>query len=356
MRSLLLDPNFADAKFLTATTRTHALFSLEILADRYPEAEMLAQSGQRSATLHSSAVRCALASLLTRPNVALQPEWERLCRNVLREAAEVPLGRLPEGEIASLGKLGTCDVPLLFPQRRTTAAKQLLERQLAHTVGADLGVELITERWPKLLEPTDTQIRSLRDAVDLLGSLVPDLAASVATHLHMIALVAVPPGQRLLSASNSTLPGALFLSRTASLDRLAGAEAILHEVTHQRLYDLMLCHRLYVPGYSAATSPHVVPPWYAAESGRKTAWTADRAVAAFHVYAHLVVLWSAALAGCDDLSADERAAVQVRYQRCLDKGRYLTDALHGTLRLALAEDGQRFIEFLERSFNPERCS
>lgn len=362
---LVHDPEFADSTRLTDIAHTYAAFALDILAEDEPAAARLRAAlvdpDRARRTLRSPALRFALNHLLAGHRT--DP-----LRAVLDQAATAGPGLL-EGDALPLGPYD-----LFVPHDPAGPADATLRHAFATTVVADLDTEG-HRATVRLDRPEPAETATLRAAVALLDAAVPALAGSVAAHVRLVAIARSESdtAEQLLSASNSALPGALFLSGPALRDRLAAAEALLHEATHQRLYDLMLCRRLYAPG----PGPTVLPPWYAGESGHAARWPVDRVLAALHVYVHVATLWLATLRAADGLapagpvpaqpaalragggpnaaggpsdggglSGDERGVVAGRLGRCLDKGDYLLGALRGPVRPALGPDGERFVDFL----------
>jgi HEXXH motif-containing protein len=366
---LVSDPFFAAADTITESARVYVDLALDVLADHAPEAAVLTRTiadappERTRRLLQSSALRCAVFELLAalpsrRGGWFADDDTAEACA-VLRDAAVLLAspadpGGLLEGHALPLGQSDdAAGFRLWSPRTPAGAGQRLLVRRFDRTIGADIDGPS-SPSGPVLGAGSQDHGTVLTEAVALLGAVVPELTESVGCHVHLVALMHTPEEghRRVLSASDSTIPGALFLSTAAVRDRLSAAEALLHEATHQRLYDLMLCRNLYAAHYSPQTSPRAIPPWYAAESGGAAAWRADRALAAFHVYVHLAVLWSAALAGpaADVLTARERPVAAARLRRCFDKGGYLLGLLRGTMRPALGAHGLSFVEFLAQAF------
>ena len=132
-----------------------------------------------------------------------------------------------------------------------------------------------------LVPATEPELTHIHDALALLETVSPDLSAGVLGHLKVVVLVG---GEHAFeSASDRRLPRAGYINRAACADPLRLAEALIHEATHQKLYDLQLLYTLYAPGYRPEFSPTVRPAWHPAD----TVWSIDRTLAAAHVYVHL---------------------------------------------------------------------
>jgi hypothetical protein len=391
VEELTNDADFAAADTVTESAKVYLDLALEVLADHFPEAASLTRAlasvpaARSRRLLRSPALRCAiygllaaLPSLFERGGPAAFSAGELLdqtsdLREVLCDAADalaappdpavllegdalpLPLGRRP-GEAAS-------GFRLWCPRTPAGPSQRLLIRQFDRTIRAETagapgppGPDCVgIAGGISIGTGSEAQAEVLGEAIGLLTATVPELTGSLARHVYLVALMHGEHRDRgrVLSASDSSIPGALFLSAAAAEDRLAAAEALLHEATHQRLYDLMLCRQLYAGDYSPRTSPRLTPPWYEDESDGGPSWHADRVLAAFHVYVHLAALWSAAL---DVREADgvlgpaDRPAVAARLRRCLDRGDYLLGRLRESMRPAFGPDGLRFIRFLARAF------
>lgn len=335
-RRLTDGSEFADSRIPALVAENWTSFGVDVLAGRIPAAAVLIEALDRAPewtdlAFRSTAVRIAVADLLKGDTDDA----------VLEEVAALVWSSPPthpEGEVIPLGAPGNGrTLPLLVPDPRRVSCRVVCER-FERTIGADLVRE---GQQPAAIDaPMEPEVAVLRAGVDLLAALVPRLAASVAEHVHLVAVVR--PADRALSASNAAVPGAVFLAGGALSDRLSAAEGVLHEATHLRLYELALYRRLYAE-HPAKT---ITPPWYGAESGGGLAWPVDRALAAFHVYVHLAALWFAAAGSTDVLTSGELTQARARFDRCLDKGGYLAHALLGPLWTDLGPDGARFAEGL----------
>ncbi|WP_042368148.1 aKG-HExxH-type peptide beta-hydroxylase [Streptacidiphilus neutrinimicus] len=357
---LLSDRLLADADIITESAEAYFDLGIEALAGSIPEAADLARNmsaappDQVHRLLSSSALRCAVSELLAaHPAVRGDAASGNAdAQGVLREGAallDAPprTGAALEGDVLPLEGPEGDEFRLWLPRTPGGAAQRLLTRQFERSVAVDAPARIVAGDGVDV----SGHVGVLTAALRLLRAAAPELTASIGRHVHLISVV-VPGGVsvRMLSASDSTIPGTLFLSVAALGDRLSAAEAVLHEGTHQRLYDLMLCRQLYAPRYSPQTSPRVTPPWYASESGGGKAWHADRVLAALHVYAHLAALWTAALGRDDVLFPEERQPVVARLRRCHTRGRYLLATLRRQMNPVLGPDGIRLVEFLARVF------
>ncbi|MCZ4519385.1 HEXXH motif-containing putative peptide modification protein [Rhodococcus ruber] len=161
----------------------------------------------------------------------------------------------------------------------------------------------------RLVGATAAETSSIKDAVKLLRAVVPDLYAGILPHTSFVFLV--DGTDAFESASDRRLPRAAYLNRDMAGDVVRTAEALLHESTHQKLYDLQLLYTIYGATYDPASAPTIRPPWHPPD----TQWSIDRTTAASHVYVHLTYflerLRESVPAGCD-AEAVSRSATQAR--------------------------------------------
>lgn len=107
-----------------------------------------------------------------------------------------------------------------------------------------------------------------------------------------------PARDLVRSATFPQLSGAIFISRQAAADVATGAEMILHEALHAKLDMILECIPLLRSDPRQERDASIVAVWHAPDAdGTGNRWTVLRALAAFHVYAHLVVLAEALAAG-----------------------------------------------------------
>ncbi|MEU9038845.1 HEXXH motif-containing putative peptide modification protein [Streptomyces sp. NPDC048352] len=124
---------------------------------------------------------------------------------------------------------------------------------------------------------------TVRAAVDLMLATAPDLCNGLLRHGRYV--VAVDGPDAFDSASTREIPGAAFVAVRCMRTPERLAEALVHEFTHLRLYDLQATRSIFAPDYDTDTAPTVAPEWH--KDSPVPRWPVDRALAAAHVYVHL---------------------------------------------------------------------
>lgn len=211
---------------------------------------------------------------------------------------------------------------------------------------------------PDPIPATDETLSALRRGADLLGELLPGCGQAVLPHIGSIGLVRRErPDEQLLSLSGGDpLPSTLLVAPERLPDPWAAAESLLHEGLHLKLFDVLRC------GSLLDDPERLVPiPW------RTAPWTLVRVLFAFHVYSHMTVFRSAALAAGEDVrrrygpppdgdeidepSPGSPAAAARTHVTGTERARYLADQLvrHDT---ALTPAGREFREWLVAAVRP----
>ena len=148
----------------------------------------------------------------------------------------------------------------------------------------------------RIVAPRRDQIEMVAESVAAINSILPLTGPSTLGLVRGIALMegAVP------SAYINENPLTFLVNVDRFSDTLLLAETIFHEALHQKLVDIRLTSYLLTEGYDDKESEgrgDVSVPWPRIEMPRK--WSSARALAAFHVYSHLVVLYATVLCRCD---------------------------------------------------------
>lgn len=157
--------------------------------------------------------------------------------------------------------------------------------------------------------PNIEAIQSIRHAVALLDDVIPAVTASALSHAHLVALFpSTGQWKTRASCSQFRLVGTVFLRRQSLDDPWWTAEHLLHEALHQKLYDIRHGHSLMAYDTSDDPDEHevrqdVVSIWNVADAANSNRWTISRALAAFHVYAHLALFGMLADERLDELQA-----------------------------------------------------
>jgi HEXXH motif-containing protein len=179
----------------------------------------------------------------------------------------------------------------------------------------------------------------LLSAAALAGDLLGTLATDLFSHVRVVVLVA---GQSVFrSASDRGAPGAVFLRLVPGDQPLTVAELLVHESVHHRLYDLYASRSILAAGYQERSSEPIVAHWNQPSAFDTNLWSPDRALAAFHVYVHLAVLFTRA---CEEGTPRPRNAAARARQSC-ERARYLGEQLRGRSG-DLGPDGLRLVEWL----------
>ncbi|MER6630187.1 HEXXH motif-containing putative peptide modification protein [Streptomyces sp. NPDC000987] len=146
-----------------------------------------------------------------------------------------------------------------------------------------------------LLEPTPEHARQLDDGFAALNALLPELGASVAAHYIGVGVVDVrTEGETFLAGNVGRIPGVVFFSPNRMARPWRFAETALHEGLHLKLFDIQRSASVFAAPERLADGPKVRVPWLKwASMVAPNEWALDRALGAFHVYAHLVLFQAA---------------------------------------------------------------
>ncbi|MFF8815360.1 aKG-HExxH-type peptide beta-hydroxylase [Streptomyces pactum] len=204
-----------------------------------------------------------------------------------------------------------------------------------------------------LLEPTDEHARRLDEGFAALNALLPELGASVGAHYVGVGMVDVrTEGETFLAGNVGRIPAVVFFSpnRTARPWRLA--ETALHEGLHLKLFDIQRSASLFTAPERLADGPKIKVPWLKwASMVAPNAWALDRALGAFHVYAHLV-LFRAALRtrltpGLRERFGDpEPSDPPSLYRFGTERARYLGEEILARGGDELTAHGREFVSWL----------
>jgi HEXXH motif-containing protein len=329
--------------FFVALAGAYVDLAIDALGGGVSGRAQLDQASDRPAG-EFTALRCAVSQLL--PGAAsgcISPVLRDAAADVLRDHARCSQPRTSDAGTGCPARLwDSTQTPLPASYGR------MLYAAYEASIAADLAAEGSPARL-SFARPSGRDRSTVAEAIELVADHGGADAAALLTHIDVVIVLRdeALSEHQLFSVSNSLLTGGVFLGAPALRSRLACAEALVHEATHQRLYDLTWTRALYAPGYSEWSSPRVVPPWYSAEAGGGLAWAADRVLAALHVYAHLLVLWATLLDGAWPASATERGAAHMRRERAQSKAHTLFDLATGTeLSNCYGPDGRDLINKL----------
>jgi hypothetical protein len=278
-RSLCTAEWFGESRAIVSRVEAASKMALALFAD-----DVAADIASASAWRHPLVRRC-LADIWSRVRAGGEPVSPATAA-LLRECA-AELGRSGDEPRARGGFDLYAGGPWIWtPTRYGRRLSEALDR-LCH------------EAFPRLrfqLSPTRHADRdALAQGHALLASLLPDLCRSVFAHVLGIVIVEHAEGERaagaslFLSASTDSTPGLIFLSRDALTDPHVTAESLLHEACHNKLYEIWSGLPV-LAGKMEPESDRIPIPWSTASDWDSQTWELSRAMAAAHVYLHLMLL------------------------------------------------------------------
>jgi hypothetical protein len=174
-----------------------------------------------------------------------------------------------------------------------------IERRLGHGVELDLA-------------PADA------GAVDAgVAALLADLPAAAADALSYVRAIAVTGHTRVVGVTWTDMAGLVVISRPTLADPADASDCLFHEALHSKM--AIIERGLAEPFLEEPDTVAAIPiPWRYGDDAR---WTTHRAFDAFHVYAHLTVLWAHRRARGADV------AVERRLRRVCFRAEYLSRRL-----------------------------
>jgi hypothetical protein len=193
--------------------------------------------------------------------------------------------------------------------------------------------------------PDANEIAMLEKAARLLSLLLPESSRSALSHAHLVAVFSQAGAWRTrLSSSEFRISGTIFLSRRLLTNPWTAAEHLYHEALHQQFYDFRAGHLLLQSAFAREDAPLIHSPWNRPVASRNSYWDVHRALAAFHVYAHLALLCTAAE---QDLSVqNEFGPMQMVGRRtALVRAHYLGEQIRKVASEELGPAGQRFVDW-----------
>jgi hypothetical protein len=284
---------FGDDRYIRAEADKSYMRRLERLSGQIEAAralyEALLAGGQeaRFAVTGNPVLRCAIQHSQVRlergADYGLPLE---LCSEVYEAAADcVRQGKpLPFPSSGTPAAVSRCRAPETW---RPDRADNVFGRAFAAIVARDHP-----DATPS--SPAPEEAATLSRSAELLALILPKTARSALSHTAIVAIFPQEGSWRTrFSSSEFRISGAVFLSRRALADPWVAAEHLFHESLHQQLYDFRAGHSLLQPDFAREGAPLVWSPWNR-PSGGGNYWDVHRALAAFHVYVHLLLLVSLA--------------------------------------------------------------
>nr|WP_241265773.1 HEXXH motif-containing putative peptide modification protein [Streptomyces boncukensis] len=143
----------------------------------------------------------------------------------------------------------------------------------------------------ELLDPAQEYARQLDTGFAALHALLPELAASVTAHYVGVGVVDVrTEGETFLAGNVGRIPGVVFFSPNRMARPWRFAETALHEGLHLKLFDIQRSASVFTAPEQLDDGPKVKVPWLKwASMVAPNEWSLDRALGAFHVYAHMAL-------------------------------------------------------------------
>lgn len=189
-----------------------------------------------------------------------------------------------------------------------------------------------------LVAPDDVVRTWLNTCTSLVVDSLPVLGTQT---LDSVRMIGVFDGASVLRSTQLvTVPGVVFLDASSLRDPAHGAELLLHEALHQKLDTLRrVAGVLPRPAAGVSRGRLVTAVWHRDDGTNMRRWGADRVLAAFHVYAHLVALAE----GLSAVGGFAHSAAVLR-SRSLFRARYLGSAF---LRDELSAPGSAAAELVE---------
>ncbi|MGI9285791.1 MAG: hypothetical protein ACR2P1_10410, partial [Pseudomonadales bacterium] len=132
------------------------------------------------------------------------------------------------------------------------------------------------------------QIKTLKAAITLLETLLPQLTPSALNHVTSIVIISESetPGlghRGFGSGTNRGLPGVILVSASELKTPWRAAEIMLHEALHLKFIDLEFTHSMNLNPGKEDESWTIMPPWRKSDVNSDE-WLPIRAMTAAHVY------------------------------------------------------------------------
>jgi hypothetical protein len=138
------------------------------------------------------------------------------------------------------------------------------------------------------------ELAQLETGYALLKETLPGLVSNL-KHVQIIVIVrdASGPGEEnvFLSASQDSVGATIFLSEKALADPYLVAESLLHEATHHKLFDAWSSLPILKEAAYSQEGDKIPIPWATKHQWNSDVWEFSRALAALHVYIHLIVFF-----------------------------------------------------------------
>jgi hypothetical protein len=343
---------FADSTYIHQQLQLSYQLQLGRISAHLPAAGHLleavreADDHSRYRLLGDTSVRCAIQHALTAVETGRQEgipldECEEAFRAAAAHLAAGKRGAPLESGAPQVARLGPeADHPWVWSEEHTD---DVFGRLFRYIVVKNFGDPLCT--------PSDDELENLKKGMQLLSDLAPLLSRSALSHTHMVALFPRVGGWKgRASCSQFRVGGTIFLSRESLRNPWWVAEHLLHESLHQKLYDFRRGHSLFQLDPQRAESPQIYSPWNVHDAKGSNYWDVFRAVAACHVYVHLVLLCMLAESRAAELEpryGPIRQSPAMTYSRAaFERAYYLCEQIRQSAWEELGVAGKRLIEWL----------
>jgi predicted O-methyltransferase YrrM len=191
------------------------------------------------------------------------------------------------------------------------------------------------------------QVAALARGTRLLLDLLPSLASSALSHVHLICCFEnFGNWKNTASSSQFRLGGTVFLSAQSLLNPWWVAEHLFHEALHQKLYEFRHGHSLLEP-VPAKETVSVWSPWNPEKQKKANSWDTHRTLAAFHVYVHLALL--SLIADCRASELEKEYGPRhgmTETRKAFDRARYLGEQLRQSCWKELGFAGKELVIWL----------
>jgi len=144
----------------------------------------------------------------------------------------------------------------------------------------------------KIVTPSEEEYSLLMDAVNTLSQISGEILKDFSLNVRFVCIVdTVDAGYTSsTSFSQKMLPGTLFIGRDLIPDKKMLLESLYHETLHSKWVNTYKAFNIYKSEGLLSTSASFDCVW--ATENQPKIWPFSRAVAAFHVYCHLIVYHS----------------------------------------------------------------
>jgi hypothetical protein len=359
---LAAHPEYGDADVITLKATEFYRFALDLLSERSPEVAGLTDD-LRDATgeipltvVEDPLVRVTLDEAVSRLEQGFLDEsaWAevvtmlRLVSDAVRVAGEpVPPTASEASEGLTVHTGGRTADPWLWAGGPEDASP------LTRTFLATFERDFLRGIPGRLLRPTERMRRRLDDGFAALNALLPELGASVGAHYVGVGAVEVrTEGETFLAGNVGRIPSVVFFSENRMARPWRMAETALHEGLHLKLFDIQRSASIFAEPDRLPDGPKVKVPWLKwASMVAPNEWALDRALGAFHVYAHLVVFRQALaarltpelVARFGEPEADDPPSL---YRFGPERARYLGEELLARGSGALTDHGRDLVTWL----------